>query len=67
MASECDFDAVILDLTVPNGIGGLGYSEGDVPQLAEGAFAQQRLLTNAPIAVDAEALAALYRGAETYW
>jgi alcohol dehydrogenase class IV len=55
------------DTAMPNGIGGLGYTEGDVPRLTEGASAQQRLLTNAPIAVDVDSLAALYRGARTYW
>jgi alcohol dehydrogenase class IV len=52
---------------MPNGISGLGYGDSDVPRLAEGAFAQQRLLTNAPIGVNAESLAQLYRGAKTYW
>lgn len=52
---------------MPNGIGGLGYVEKDVSKLAEGAFAQQRLLTNAPMAVDRESLAELYRGASAYW
>jgi hypothetical protein len=41
--------------------------DGDVAKLADGAFAQQRLLTNAPIAVDKEALEMLYRGAAAYW
>ena len=55
------------DTGMPNGVGGLGYVDSDVTKLAEGAYAQQRLLTNAPIAVDRESLAALYRGASAYW
>jgi alcohol dehydrogenase class IV len=55
------------DTAMPNGVGGLGYAESDVPKLAEGAFAQQRLLANAPIQVDRESLAELYRQAASYW
>lgn len=52
---------------MPNGIGALGYGEADIPGLAEGAFAQQRLLANSPVLVDQEDLQALYRGAAQYW
>ncbi len=52
---------------MPNGIGALGYGEADIPGLAEGAFAQQRLLANSPVPVDQEDLQALYRGAARYW
>jgi alcohol dehydrogenase class IV len=52
---------------MPNGVGGLGYGDADLPKLAEGAYAQQRLLTNAPIAVDTDGLQSLYRGAAAYW
>jgi len=52
---------------MPNGIGALGYGEADMPGLAEGAFAQQRLLANSPVPVDQEDLQALYRGAARYW
>jgi alcohol dehydrogenase class IV len=52
---------------MPNGVGGLGYVEADVPKLAEGAYAQERLLTNAPVKVDREALGELYRRASAYW
>ncbi|NCS61253.1 MAG: iron-containing alcohol dehydrogenase, partial [Rhodoferax sp.] len=33
---------------IPNGVGGVGYGAADVPGLTQGAWAQQRLLTNAP-------------------
>jgi alcohol dehydrogenase class IV len=55
------------DTSMPNGIGGLGYDERDVPALAAGSFAQQRLISNAPIPVDSSSLADLFRGARTYW
>lgn len=52
---------------MPNGVGGVGYNSGDIPDLVEGAFAQQRLLKNAPRAVDQAALAELYANAMHYW
>ena len=55
------------DTAMPNGIEELGYGEGDIEGLAEGAFAQQRLLSNSPVAVGMTELAGLYRGAGRYW
>jgi alcohol dehydrogenase class IV len=52
---------------IPNGIGGVGYGKGDLPALAQGAFAQQRLIKNAPRPVDERGLADLFAGALTYW
>jgi hydroxyacid-oxoacid transhydrogenase len=52
---------------IPNGIGGVGYDDGDIAALCEGAFAQQRLLTNSPRPVGRDDLADLYRGAMQYW
>jgi alcohol dehydrogenase class IV len=52
---------------IPNGIGGVGYGKADVPALAKGAWAQQRLLTNAPREITEEGLEDLYLGALTYW
>jgi len=52
---------------VPNGIGGVGYGQDDVPALAKGAWAQQRLLTNSPREVTQEGLEDLYLGALSYW
>lgn len=53
--------------SMPNGLRGLGYGEADVPALVAGAYAQQRLLANAPRAVGEEELAALFSGAMTIW
>jgi alcohol dehydrogenase class IV len=52
---------------IPNGLHDLGYREADVPALVEGTFAQQRLLANAPRAVDREDLAQLFRAAFSNW
>jgi alcohol dehydrogenase class IV len=52
---------------IPNGIAGVGYGKDDVPALAKGAWAQQRLLTNAPREITEEGLEDLYLGALKYW
>lgn len=52
---------------IPNGISGVGYGERDVDALSEGAFAQQRLLTNAPREIGRDDLGRLFRGAMRYW
>jgi hydroxyacid-oxoacid transhydrogenase len=51
----------------PNGIAGVGYGAADVPALVEGAAPQRRLLDNAPLAVDAAMLGALFHDAMTCW
>ncbi|MCK5364555.1 MAG: iron-containing alcohol dehydrogenase [Gammaproteobacteria bacterium] len=55
------------DTDMPNGLAALGYGDGDVAALAQGAYAQQRLLANSPVAVNEEDLQALYRSASSYW
>lgn len=52
---------------IPNGISGVGYGEADIDALSAGAFAQQRLLTNAPREVGRDDLTRLFRGAMRYW
>ena len=52
---------------LPNGLGALGYSEHDVPALAEGGFAQQRPLSMSPCTVSEEDLKNLYNDALKYW
>jgi alcohol dehydrogenase class IV len=52
---------------MPNGISGVGYDERDIPALAKGAIAQERLLKNSPIPVQEQDLQALYRGGFSYW
>ena len=52
---------------LPNGLRALGYSEKDIPALAEGGIAQQRPLSMSPCAVSEEDLKNLYRDALQYW
>jgi len=52
---------------LPNGIGGVGYGEADIPALTEGSYPQRRLLDNAPRAIDKTDLAAIYADALAYW
>lgn len=52
---------------IPNGVGGVGYHEGDLATLTAGAWAQQRLVKNAPKAVDEAHLSELFRNAMRYW
>jgi hydroxyacid-oxoacid transhydrogenase len=52
---------------MPNGLRALGYTDADVPALVGGAYAQQRLLANAPRRVGEEELAALFAAAMSVW
>ena len=51
---------------VPLGVGAVGYDEKDVDALARGAIVQKRLVDNAPLAVDDDAMRVLFRGAMAY-
>jgi alcohol dehydrogenase class IV len=61
------FIRLMRETGLPSGIAALGYSEADVPALAEGAYAQQRPLVMAPRAVSKQDLEGLYRDAMRYW
>jgi len=52
---------------MPNGLKGVGYGEDDVNGLTDRAFAQKRLLDNAPCPVSHNQLAGLFRAAMSYW
>jgi alcohol dehydrogenase class IV len=52
---------------VPNGIGGVGFTEDAVDGLAKAATVQQRLLLVAPVPVEETDLKTLYREALSYW
>ncbi len=52
---------------IPNGVGGVGYGEADIPALIAGTLPQQRLLKNAPMAVGEAELQAMFAGALHYW
>jgi len=53
--------------SIPNGVGGVGYGDADVEPLARGAIVQKRLVDNAPMKVDEDAMRALFRGAMRVW
>ncbi|GAA4384970.1 hydroxyacid-oxoacid transhydrogenase [Actinomadura verrucosospora] len=55
------------DIGIPDGIGGVGYGEGDVPALVEGAMKQQRLLATSPRPVDEEAVAGIFTRSLRLW
>jgi len=55
------------DIGAPNGIGGVGYTEADIPALVEGSAPQRRLLDNAPLAVNEPELADYFRAALSCW
>ena len=61
------FISLMRATALPSGIAALGYSDADVPALAEGAFAQQRPLAMAPRGVSKLDLEAIYRDAMHYW
>jgi hydroxyacid-oxoacid transhydrogenase len=55
------------DIGIPNGIGGVGYDEGDVPDLVEGTMKQQRLLDTAPRPVTEDDAAAILSRSVSNW
>ncbi|HEX5750443.1 MAG TPA: hydroxyacid-oxoacid transhydrogenase [Archangium sp.] len=52
---------------IPNGLGGVGYTDADLAALTEGAHPQQRLLQNAPREMTKPVLSELFRQALRYW
>ena len=61
------FVELMRECGLPSGIAALGYSDADVPALAEGAYAQQRPLVMSPRRVSRNDLEAIYRKAMRYW
>ena len=55
------------DIGIPSGIGAVGFTEHDVPDLVEGALKQQRLLATAPRPVDGDDLAAIFTRSVELW
>jgi hydroxyacid-oxoacid transhydrogenase len=55
------------DIGIPDGIGAVGYSESDVPDLVDGAMKQQRLLATAPKDVTEEDLAGVLTRSLSLW
>jgi hydroxyacid-oxoacid transhydrogenase len=59
--------ALMRDVGMPDGLGAVGYTEEDVPDLVEGALQQQRLLATAPRQVDGEVLDGIVRRSLRLW
>lgn len=55
------------DIGLPNGLASLGYSDGDLPGLVEGAMKQQRLLATAPVDVSTSDVERVLRDSMTLW
>jgi alcohol dehydrogenase class IV len=55
------------DIAIPNGLGAVGYDEGDVDDLVEGTMKQQRLLATAPREVTEEDAAAILGRSLELW
>jgi hydroxyacid-oxoacid transhydrogenase len=55
------------DIAIPNGLGAVGYDEGDVDDLVEGAMKQQRLLATAPREVTEEDAAGILQRSLELW
>lgn len=52
---------------MPNGLAALGFGDADLDALATGAEPQYRVIKNAPVDVDREAIKRLFREALRYW
>ena len=52
---------------LPNGLKGIGFTPDDVPRLVARAAPQRRVMDNAPITVNEEVLADLFKDSMTYW
>lgn len=59
--------SLMRDIGIPNGIGGVGYTESDIPALVEGTMHQQRLLAVAPRAVSEDDIAAVLADSVENW
>jgi len=55
------------DIDLPNGVGAVGYDEGDIPGLVEGTMKQQRLLATCPRPVDEDDIAGIFRRSMELW
>jgi alcohol dehydrogenase class IV len=55
------------DIGIPNGIGGVGYDESDVPDLVPGTMKQQRLLSTCPRPVGEEEIERILLNSVQNW
>ena len=55
------------DIGIPNGIGAVGYTEDDVPDLVPGTMKQQRLLVTCPKTPTEDDVAEILTRSVTNW
>jgi alcohol dehydrogenase class IV len=55
------------DIDIPNGIGAVGFDEGDVGDLVEGTLKQQRLLATSPREVTEDDVAGIFTRSMSLW
>jgi alcohol dehydrogenase class IV len=55
------------DISFPNGLSGMGFTETDIPQIVEGTLKQQRLLVGCPRQVGEKELTEIARESMKYW
>jgi hydroxyacid-oxoacid transhydrogenase len=55
------------DIGLPNGLGAVGYTTADIPDLVDGAMKQQRLLATAPLPVSEVDLAGIFAASVELW
>lgn len=58
---------IMRDLELPNGLSDIGFSDNDISALVEGCLKQQRLLVNAPVAVDESCLHQMFQDSMRIW
>jgi alcohol dehydrogenase class IV len=55
------------DIGIPNGIGAVGYTERDIPDLVPGTMKQQRLLATCPRPVTEDDIADIFAKSIENW
>jgi alcohol dehydrogenase class IV len=55
------------DIGIPNGIGGVGYTEDDIADLVPGTMKQQRLLATCPRQPDEDDIARIFANSIENW
>ena len=58
---------LLRDIDIPNGIGAVGFGEGDIPDLVAGTMKQQRLLATCPKDVTEDDIAAIFERSLQIW
>ena len=59
--------SLMRDIGIPNGAGGVGYGDGDIPDLVAGTMKQQRLLATSPRPVTEDDVAVIFTRSLALW